>query len=369
MAVTIIVFILILLALVLAHEWGHFYAARKAGVRVNEFGFGFPPRLFGFKKGETLYSINLLPLGGFVKLKGEQGEDREEPDSFVHQSASRRAVILVAGVLMNVILAWVLLTIGFSAGIPTVVDDETKPVARDVKIQILQVLPDSPAAQAGIEPGDTIATINGYDFISLQVMQDFIAGHKDNPLHFGIERGDQILEKDATPILLPTSGERAVIGVALIQTGTVTYPWYEAIWEGAKATWWLIYGTVAGFVMIIGNLIQGQGAGVEVAGPVGIAVLTGQVVSLGWLFVLQFAALLSVNLAIINILPFPALDGGRLLFVVIEKIRRKPNNDRVEAIVHTLGFAVLMLLVLVITYKDISRLGINLWQNVVSLFG
>lgn len=369
MGVTIIIFIAILLALVLVHEWGHFYAARKVGVKVPEFGFGFPPRLFGIKKGETLYSINLLPLGGFVKLKGEQGEAKGEPDSFASQSAARRSLILVAGVLMNVVLAWVLLTIGFSAGIPTVVDDSNKADASDVKIQIMQVRPGSPAAEAGIEPGDTILTINGLDFISLEVMQDFIAGHKDNPLHLGILRQDILLEIEAVPKVLSESSGRAAIGVSLIQVGTISYPWYEAMWQGARATWGLLYGTVAGFVMIIGNLLSGQGAGVDVAGPVGIAVLTGQVVSLGWLFVLQFAALLSVNLAIINVLPFPALDGGRVLFVIIEKIRGKPNNERTEAIVHTAGFALLMLLVLVITYKDISRLGINWWQNIANLFG
>ncbi|MFH1867171.1 MAG: site-2 protease family protein [Patescibacteria group bacterium] len=374
MFIAIIVFIAILALLVLAHELGHFYTARKLGVNVQEFGIGFPPRLFRFKRRDTVYSINLLPLGGFVKLKGESGESRGDPDSFASQKAWKRSIILVAGVSMNIVLAFFLLTIGFTSGLPTIVDQNNLTQARDVKIQIFNVLPDSPAAQAGIKIGDTVVNIDGETFNNLEVMQDYIASHENVIMLVkivGIGQGELEDGKvvEVAPQVIDQSGGRAVIGVTLIQSGIIAYPWYQSIWMGAKATGFLFYDTVVGFGTVIKNLITEQKAGIEVAGPVGIAVLTGQVVNLGWIYVLQFAALLSVNLAIINILPFPALDGGRLLFVIIEKIRRKPNNQKIEAIIHTFGFGLLMLLVLVITYKDIMRASGDFFSNLTKFFG
>ncbi len=357
MLTTIIVFVAILALLVLAHELGHFVSAKILGVKVEEFGFGFPPRLLStLRKSGTRYSLNWLPLGGFVKLKGESGENRD-PDSFAAKKPWQRSIILLAGVVMNVVLCFILLSIGFVSGLPTIVDETNIKDARDVKIQIFSVLPNSPAHEAGIKPGDVVVTINDYDFMSLQVMQDFIAGHKDIPMEVKLSRGNETVKVTVTPKILEQSGNSAVMGVSLVETGIISYPWYQSLWMGVKSTGILLYEIVNGFVMIIRNLIVTHQAGVEVVGPVGIAVLTGQVVDLGWIYVLQFAALLSVNLAIINILPFPALDGGRLLFVIIEKIRRKPNNEKIEAMVHQIGFVFLILLIVLITYQDLLKFG------------
>ncbi len=357
MLTTIIVFIAILALLILAHELGHFLTARKLGVKVEEFGFGFPPRIVSLERNGTRYSLNWLPLGGFVKLKGEDSQSRQELNSFAAQKPWKRSVILVAGVLMNVVLCVALLSLGFMFGLPTIVDQGNRAQSRDVKVQIFSVLPDSPADQAGIKLGDTILSLDGNEFTSLEQVQNYIARHENIPMQVKVQQGSESITKQITPQILSESGGKAAMGVALIQTGIISYPWYQSIWMGVKTTGYLIYDTVTGFIMIIKNLVSERQVGVEVAGPVGIAVLTGQVVSLGWIYVLQFAALLSVNLAIINILPIPALDGGRLLFVIIEKIRRKPNNEKVEATVHQMGFMFLMLLVAIITYKDLMRFG------------
>lgn len=369
MFTTILIFLLILLALVLVHEWGHFFAARKLGVKVKEFAFGFPPRLFSLKKKDTTYSFNALPIGGYVKLKGEDGSERSEPDSFSAQPAWRRTLILVGGVAMNVVLAFILLTAGFATGIPTVVDDKAAAQARNIQIQILEVTPDSPAEFAGLKLGDVIIGLDGKSFQRVEEIQAYLAPRQGREVQVELKRGETKLTLPVVPAPTATTGERAVMGVSLVQTGIVSYPWYESIWRGLVATGILTKEIVLAFGNLFKNLIVAREVPGDVAGPVGIAVLTGQVVDLGFAYLLQFAALLSLNLAIINILPFPALDGGRLLFVVIEKIRGKRNDERVEAMVHNIGFALLMLLVLVITYRDIVRLSSGFFSSLGNLWG
>lgn len=368
MFTTILIFIVILAILVLVHEIGHFISARKLGVAVEEFGFGFPPRLWGKKRGETTYSINWIPIGGFVRLKGEGGDDKST-GSFAVQPAWRRAVILVAGVAMNIVLAFVLLSFGFGIGFPTVVTDEQIPQARDVKIQIVSLSPDSPAIKAGLEIGDSIIALDGNSVASLTELQKYIGARAGVNIAVTYNRDNKIFTQNIAPIILSQIKDRAVLGVSLMQTGTISYSWYEAIWQGAVATINLTKEIVLAFGSLFKNLIINQQVPKDIAGPVGIAVLTGEVVKLGFIYVLQFAALLSLNLAIINILPFPALDGGRLLFVIIEKIRRKPNNERIEAIVHRIGFLLLMILIVLVTYRDVVRLGGNFLSNISKLWG
>ena len=197
-------------------------------------------------------------------------------------------------------------------------------------------------------------------------MQNYIATHTASPIAFELERLGKIKQLEAQPTFLPEVSDRAVVGVNLVQTGVLSYPWYKALWHGAKSTVFLTKEIFLAFGSLFRGLLVERHVPTDLAGPVGIAVLTGQVVNLGFAYVVQFAALLSINLALINILPFPALDGGRLLFVVIEKLRRKPNDAKVEALVHNLGFAFLMLLVVLITYRDIVRIGSGFFEN---LFG
>jgi len=364
---SIIIFIVILSLLVFVHEFGHFSMAKKFGMKVDEFGFGFPPRAKElFEKNGTLYTLNWLPLGGFVKIKGESGDSRGDTDSFAHKKVWQRFIVLVAGVSMNFVLAWLLLTIGFTIGLPQVVDDTNASYVSEPAIQVVSVEKDSPAELSGLELGDIILQVNKQEFSEINELQNYIALQENNSVTLSVKRGQEMLEKEITPKILPDI-ERPVMGVGLVKTGIISYPWYQSVWEGAKAAVFSTMNILFAFGNMIKNLFVTGSLGADVAGPVGIAVLTGQVVNLGFIYILQFAALLSINLAIINILPFPALDGGRVVFLLIEKLLRRPVDQKVEAVVHNLGFALLMLLVVVITFRDIGRFT-PLWEGIKNLF-
>lgn len=367
MLLTIIVFVLILGLLVFVHELGHFVAARKNGVKVEEFGFGFPPRIFGIKRGETIYSLNWIPLGGFVKIKGEAGENQEDEDSFAHKKIWQRALILASGVFMNFILAAVLLSVGFMIGLPQVINGENGSARiRDAKVQIVQVLEGTPAAGAELKPGDAILSIDGQEILDVTAMQDYLGGKIDVPVKIVFERDNAQFEKEIKPVFLVETG-RGGIGVGLLKSGIVSYPWYLALWKGAEAAVYFTGEVVVAFYELIKNLIVTQKVSVDLSGPVGIAVLTGEVARMGFVYLLQFTALLSVNLAVINFLPFPALDGGRILFLVIEKIRRKPVSQKIENLVHNVGFALLMLLILLVTFRDVMKFSnkfVGLWDKI-----
>jgi regulator of sigma E protease len=378
MFLTIIIFILILGLLIFVHEFGHFIIAKRAGIKVEEFGFGFPPRIFGIKKGETLYSLNLLPLGGFVRIYGENGPpskqircskpgkkmvrtatSHNEKRAFYNQPIRKRAQILVAGVSMNLFLAALLLGIGYWLGLPAIIEDDQAVNLNKARVQITQVAFNSPAAQAGIMIGDTIRElrIKSYELRIMKVsqVQEFIDAHRGEEITMVIQRGDEILEKTLVPRIHPPAGE-GPLGIALARTAIVAYPWYRAFIMGITSTvnlTWVIIVALGGFLWQL--LVTGQLA-IEVAGPVGIFALTNQAAQLGFIYVLQFTALLSINLAIINILPFPALDGGRLLFLAIEKIKGSPVSQKVERVAHTAGFIVLMLLMVAVTWRDVVRL-------------
>ncbi|KKQ40802.1 MAG: Membrane-associated zinc metalloprotease [Candidatus Magasanikbacteria bacterium GW2011_GWA2_37_8] len=371
---TLITFIIVLALLVFSHEFGHFIVARKNGIKVEEFGFGFPPRLFGVqykpeqkkfiwifgnrdlteeeKADDTVYSFNLVPLGGFVKIKGEDGEAPLAPDSFGSKPAWRRASVLAAGVAMNIILAAVLLSVGFIIGMPQVVDDGAVVAVRDRHLTIIQVLPDTPAKVAGLESGDKIIQIGELNNPEVTAMQDYINSNKDQTLSITVKRGEEEIKKEIKPVIYPDTG-KAGIGVAIATVGLVKYPWYQAIYEGIKATGWYLKEIIVAFYGLISALVVGKGVSSAVSGPVGIATMTGEVARLGWSYLLQFTAMLSLNLAVLNILPIPALDGGRLLFLVIGKIRRRPISTKVEQVIHSVGFMLLMLLVVIITVKDL----------------
>lgn len=377
---TILIFVLVLSILVFVHELGHFWTARRLGVKAEEFGFGFPPRALGFfrdKKGKwhflkgkkdpqtlpeedrpmgTVYSLNWLPLGGFVKIKGENGEGKQDSDSFAAKSLWRRSLILAAGVVMNIVLAAVLLSVGYIIGLPQSLDN-VRPSAQvsEVKVMIMEVAPDSPAAKANLQAGDVISMVEGVKIHSNEELQTSVAERSNQETEFlVISNGEEKILK-----ILPEFSEeldRAVIGISIYASGTVKYPFLVAIWEGIKLTGWMFWMIILAFYGLLRDLLMGIGVSGQVAGPVGIATLTGQVASLGFVYLLQFMALLSLNLALVNILPFPALDGGRLLFLLIEKFKGKPIRQSVEAWIHTIGFWLLILLIVIVTYKDIVRL-------------
>lgn len=385
MIATIIIFILVLSVLVFAHELGHFFTALYFGVKAEEFGFGFPPRAIGWYKNRygqwkkivgnrsvesleaseqealhpskkaTIYSINWLPLGGFVKIKGENGGDKEEHDSFSSQSIWRRIVILSAGVIMNVILAWFLFSLGYMIGLPqssAAVGKKAHVSAAQVIVQ--EVSPNSAAASAGLKAGDAILRINDMGIQSEEVLQDAVAASAGQEARLVIQRDGQEQTVKVTPPI--KEGGRATIGIAIYSTGLVRYPFFAALWQGAKTTGWVLGQIVVAFINLFKEIFHGTAVGDQFAGPVGIANITGQAARLGFTYLLQFMALLSLNLAIINILPFPALDGGRILFLAIEKLKGKPVRKEIEALIHNIGFLFLIAVIIFITYKDIAKL-------------
>ena len=325
------------------------------GMRVEEFGFGFPPRAWGKKKNGTLYSINWLPLGGFVKIKGEDGSHFGEADSFSTKKPWQKLIVLAAGVIMNLVLASVLLSVGYIFGLPQAVDGLQGGDVRDLRIQIVQVLPDSPADQAELLPGDIIRKYNNEPVVSSQQLMDLNEKNVSQSVSIEFQRGKENFIKNIPIIVLKETGKGG-IGVGLMATGIVSYPIHLAVIKGVQSTYYITIGVAQGLSKMVKDLFTGNGVAGEVSGPVGIAVLTGQVATLGVSYLIQFTALLSVNLAVLNFIRFPALDGGRAVFVLIEKLRGKPINQRAEGLVHAAGFALLMILVIIVTFKDVARL-------------
>lgn len=355
---TFLIFLIVIAALVLSHEFGHFIVAKMKGVRVDEFGFGFPPRIAGIRFGETLYSLNLLPFGGFVRIYGEDAtEESDDARNFSSRSIGVRFLIIVAGIGMNMLLAWVLFTVGHLVGLPTAVDEATEN-ARNIAVQIVEVSAGSPAAEAGILPGDAIRALHTgageVRVTDIDEVQTFINAHRGEEITMRITRGREELMPIVIPRVNPPNGEGA-LGIAMVKTAIVSAPWYLAPWEGLKTTLRTTAAVASGLLLFFSNLIVGTVMG-DIAGPVGIAQIAGQAGRLGLIYVLQLTAMLSINLAILNLLLIPALDGGRIFFLLIEKIRGVPVSARISQLTHMLGFVALIALMLLITYRDVAKL-------------
>lgn len=372
---TVLIFIIILGFLILAHELGHFITARKNGIRVDEFGLGLPPRMVGLvrengtwavvwgknKPKETqgcIYSINWLPLGGFVKIKGEDGGFADEPDSFTAKAIWKRIVVLISGVSMNVIVAMVLLSFVFMIGVPTVVSSEqiAQGKIRSSSIAIIDILPESPAAQAGIKRGESIVSVDGVSVSTVDALRSYLGSRENQSVTLTVQSDKNVQRMIVVKPEILNDQQHVGIGVSLIQTGIISYSIPRALLEGVKETFYLIGEILKSLGRVLATLWSQEPLSLDVSGPVGIAVMTGEVVKLGFVYILQFAALLSINLAIINILPFPALDGGRVLFLLIEKIRGRPVDKRIEGVVHNTGFALLIALIVLVTFRDIVKL-------------
>ena len=362
-----ILFIIVLGALIFVHELGHFLVAKKCGMRVDEFGLGFPPRVFGKKIGETTYSINWIPFGGFVKIFGENPAVNPEAEplptdetrNFGKKNRGWQAAVLVAGVTFNIIFAWLLIAVSFVSGFPAPVGYYQNVSVENPRLILTQVLTDSPAAKAGLQVGDAIVSITAAaDSIlnlTAESVSDFMNQHEGQEVSIVYERSDIRSEVKLTPITGIASG-RAAVGVGLDLIGTVELPFFRALWESAKTTGILLVEITRGLGKFFYNAFTFRADFSEVTGPVGIVNLVGAAARLGLANLLGFTAFISLNLAVINLLPIPALDGGRLVFVAIEAIRRRPLNPKIVNYLNGAGFALLLILMLVITYKDVIKL-------------
>ena len=366
MLLSVIIFLLTLSFLVLAHEFGHFWLARRSGTPVEEFGIGFPPRLWVIKKGETEYSINAIPLGGFVRLTGES-DDSQHPQAFNKQPKLWRAAILVGGVTMNMIVAYVIFAIGFMVGMPVATSPDDPQVAKlsNVNVEIYSILPNSPASQAGLLPGDRLLNIDGAKVSSVEMVTKHIQQLSDGAkVDLEVSRGDEKRNIAAEPKVLDGFSDHKALGMSLTMVGVLRLNVVDALGQAAISTYDTSINIVTTLGDILRNLFTGHSSDIDVSGPVGVAVMTSQATQLGFGYFVQFVAMLSINLAVINIMPFPALDGGRLLFLAIEAIIRKPLKRNWEIAIHNIGFGLLLLAVLVVTYQDVLRFGGGLFKAI-----
>ncbi len=372
---TILIFVILIGLLVFVHELGHFLTAKRNGIRVDEFGFGFPPRLFGVVKDDvtgkyrmvwgnkesqakrTVYSLNWIPLGGFVRIHGEDGLSKNDPESFAGKSAWVRTKVLGAGVMMNFLFAWFLISVVFMLGLPQPIDPEQSGMYPNAKIQILNIAKDSPAQAMGLQMGDEVVAINGERMTTLTMVSETILTHKGERIQIEVNRFGNNLTLSGTPRAEAPRNQGA-LGISFSETAVISYPWYEAIYRGGIATYDITLAILKAFGAMIVSLFGGEKTPLDVTGPVGIVYLTKQMSDLGFAYLLQFAALLSINLGIINVLPIPALDGGRILFILIEKLKGTPVSQRVEGMIHQVGFILLLLLMLLVTVRDFSQFHI-----------
>ncbi|OGY43881.1 MAG: hypothetical protein A2820_01355 [Candidatus Buchananbacteria bacterium RIFCSPHIGHO2_01_FULL_40_35] len=326
--------ILFLIVLIIGHELGHFSAAKLFGLRVDEFGFGFPPKLLSTKRGETKYSLNLLPFGGFVKIHGEYsntGDKIEEPErSFAYQTALKRSIIIAAGAFMNFLIGWIAFSIVFATGLPN-------------RVVIENVMPNSPAAEIGLTAGQTV---EGFD--SAEKFKTFIAENSGKEI--------EVNGIPVTPRENAREGEGA-LGVVITDIGIEKQGIFKSAWSGlasATITTGLIIKAFAGFVT---GIFFGDFTAVsQITGPVGVFGMLGDVTSLGFVSLIQFLGLISLNLVVINMIPFPALDGGRFAGIFVEKIIGKRLSHKFEIVSNAVGLALLLLLMVVVTIKDIINI-------------
>jgi regulator of sigma E protease len=339
--IAILSFLIILIILVIAHEFSHFITAKSRGVKVNEFGIGFPPRIWGIRRGETIYSINALPLGGFVKLSGE--EDPKAERSLASKGYGTRLWVLASGSLMNLVLPLLIAAIAFMVPhnnyYPTMTID--------------QVQADSPAQKAGLLSGDTFLAINGTAVTEYTQIQKTIRASPKQEISLLVKRTDGTeITILVTPKLDPQTGYW-IIGILPGETAVrESVPVWEAFPKGASYCW----STLVAYKDAIATWIKGTTTP-QVSGIVGMTQVTGEVAKAGITPLLLWMAFISINLGIMNLLPLPALDGGRIFFVFLEMVRGgRRISPKTEGLIHGIGFLLLIGLMLLVTFSDISKL-------------
>ena len=362
----VLLFVLILLILVVVHEFGHFIVAKLTKMRVDEFAFGFPPRIFSKKIGETTYAVNALPLGGYVSIWGENGSDEDtkahgaatHPRAFGNRPWWAQLLVLVAGVTMNMLLA-LFIFIYISYGSITIRADD--PVfgsrIKNASILVTDVSKDSPARMAGIVPGSTILSVtNGNSTAKLTnatSLVSFIATHQNTPFTISYTSPDGIQKSTTIAAVYGIVPNKKALGLGLDDIGIVQTTVAEAVVLGYKKTVTITVLTVEGLVSVVTSAFAGDSVLESLSGPVGIAKIVGETSEYGLSAILTLVAVLSINLAIFNILPLPALDGGRIVVVTIESLLRKKVPMKYYSWVNVVGFLALMLLLVIVTINDI----------------
>ncbi len=363
---TFVYFILILIGLVIVHEFGHFIVAKLFKIRVDEFGVFFPPRLFAIKKGETVYSFNSIPVGGFVKIFGENyDEGKRDPRSFVSKPRYVQAAVIAAGIVFNLLFAWLVLSAGYMAGLPTSADSKTFGNVTNSHVEVVGVLGGSPAEKAGLHSGDQIVVVQtATDKLDVRTFNtdrvatgvtNFISSHQDESVVITVLRNGE----EKTFLAKATEGYiagRKAIGVQLSDIGILRLSPPLALAQGAVLGWEITKSTATGLVGFVGQIFKGTADYSQVSGPIGITVFGATMLHEGWQAAVVLVALISINLAVINIVPIPGLDGGRLLIISIESIIRRPVAPSIVMKFTLGGFALLVLLMLVVSYHDIARL-------------
>jgi len=359
---TILLVLFSIIALMVLHEFGHFIVSKWFKVKVDEFGVGYPPRIFGKKIGETVYSLNLLPFGAFVKIAGEEGEKSiNSSQNFNGKPIWQRSLIILGGVVSFWMIAVIILSFVFSSGISQVVSDEEEEGFSNPKIQVLSVASGSPAELAGIEIGDTILGFSAasvfYPVSKIKDVQEFTENYKGKEVVASMKRGVEDFEISLVPRVSPPEGEGAM-GVSLIRTAEKSYPIWMAPGLAIKETINLTGAVIVGWGDTLLSLVKGQGlpSGVQFMGPVGMGSILNDAAKVGINYFLNIIAILSIYMAVMNLLPIPALDGGRLLFLAIEKIKRSPINPKIEQNVNSAFFYLLVALMVWVTIKDIGNL-------------
>jgi regulator of sigma E protease len=362
---SVVLFLAVLFVLVLVHELGHFAVAKWTKMRVDEFGIGFPPKLFAIKKGETEYSLNMLPIGGFVKIYGEDSigirDDVDNTRSFVSKNRWAQASVLVAGVTMNILFAWFLMTIAFNVGVNTPVSESE--AGPNAQLTITQVLPGSPADEAGIVHGSIIKSVQAGDDEKLttftpSAFSEFVGTRPYETLTMAYSYNGElnVVQISARKGIIENEKEQPAIGVALTQIDVVKRSFIKSFTDAFIYTLTGLRDISVGIGMLIWDSLHLNADFTQIAGPVGIVGLVGEASTYGLTTLLMFTAFISLNLAVINILPFPALDGGRLLLVGIEAMRRKPIKPEFIGTLNAIGFILLILLMIAVTWNDIARL-------------
>ena len=362
MSLSLIVFIVLLVALILVHELGHFTAAKLFGIRVDEFSIGFPPRLLTVQWGETRYSLNLLLVGGYVLIHGEYpGTDAHDKRSMASRSRWVQAAVIAAGVVCNLLFGWLMLTAGYAVGMPAPADYQGFGTVQDVRVTVVGVVPGSPAAQVGMTAGDTIQTLTtGTARLdaageTAAGVQEFIAAHSNESFVFSITRDG----KAQNFVLRAEDGiveGRKAVGIQMNDVGLLQLPPHLALIEGARAAKDMTISTAVGLGTFFGELARGKAQWDQVAGPVGIAGAGAGAVSRGFASAAVITALISINLALINLIPIPGLDGGRLLIIAVEGVIRRRISPKIITGLSLAGFALLIALMLLVTYHDVAKL-------------